>query len=244
MRINVTLALAAIMSLSLGFGACKKRVAVTGAEVKNSDEGRACPKDVGTISDGENNSNQIADIQGRGGYWYTFVDDAGSTIVPEAGKNGGTFAMTPGGANGTQFAAHMTGSIGGGGTIYGGMGLNFVDPKGQYDASKFKGITFWAKKGPGSTGNVRLKVPDVSTDPDGKLCKECFNDFGLDLQLTEEWTQYTIPFTSMKMMKDWGSPRADGIDPKTLYGMQWQVNEPGAKFDVWIDEIAFTGCGG
>jgi endoglucanase len=114
----------------------------------------------------------------------------------------------------------------------------------MYDASKYKGISFWAKKGPGSTGNVRLKVPDVSTDPDGKMCKECFNDFGLDLQLTEEWTQYTIPFTSMKMMKGWGSPRADGIDPSKLYGMQWQVNEPGAKFDIWIDEIAFTGCGG
>jgi len=26
--------------------------------------------------------------------------------------------------------------------------------------------------------------------------------------------------------------------------MQWQVNEPGATFDVWIDDIAFTGCGG
>ena len=244
MRINVTLALTAVLGLTLGLGACKKRVAVTGAEVKNSDEGRACPKDIGLISDGENNSNQIADIQNRGGYWYTFVDDAGSSVVPEAGKNGGTFQMTPGGANGSKFAAHMTGAIGGGGTIFAGMGLNFVDPKGQYDAGKFKGVTFWAKKGPGSTGNVRLKVPDISTDPDGKLCKECFNDFGLDLQLTDDWTQYTIPFTSMKMMKGWGSPRADGIDPKTIYGMQWQVNEANAKFDIWIDEIAFTGCGG
>jgi endoglucanase len=244
MRINVTLALALMLGLTLGLGACKKRVAVTGAEVRNSDEGRACPKDVGLIADGENNSNQIADIQNRGGYWYTFVDDAGSSVVPEAGKNGGTFQMTPGGANGSKFAAHMTGAIGGGGTIYAGMGLNFVDPKGMYDAGKYKGISFWAKKGPGSTGNVRLKVPDVSTDPDGKMCKECFNDFGLDLQLTDEWTQYTIPFASMKMMKGWGSPRADGIDPSKIYGMQWQVNEPGAKFDIWIDEIAFTGCGG
>src|SRR6478672_1889202 len=134
MRFNVTLALAAIMSLTVGLGACKKRVAVTGEEVKNSDEGRACPKDVGLISDGENNSNQTAAIQGRGGYWYTFMDDSGSTIVPEAGKNGGTFAMSPGGAGGSQFAAHMSGKVAGGGTVYAGMGLNFVDPKGTYDA--------------------------------------------------------------------------------------------------------------
>ena len=73
MRINVTLALALMLGLTLGLGACKKRVAVTGAEVQNSDEGRACPKEVGLISDGENNSNQIADIQNRGGYWMSAI---------------------------------------------------------------------------------------------------------------------------------------------------------------------------
>lgn len=242
MRINVTLALAAIMSLTLGLGACKKKVIVTGAEVKNSDEGRACPADVGLISDGETNSNQTATIQGRGGYWYTFLDDAGSTVVPEAGKNGGTFAMTPEGAGGSKFAARMTGKIGGGGTVYAGMALNFVDPKGTYDASKYKGISFKAKIGPGSTNKVRLKVPDNQTDPDGKICKECFNDFGMDLPLTEQWQEFTIPFTSMKQLKDWGS-RFDGLNTAQLYGLQWQVNEPGATFDVWVDDIAFTGCG-
>ena len=243
MRINVTLALAAIMSLTLGLGACKKKVIVTGAEVKNSDEGRACPKDVGLIADGENNSNQIADIQGRGGYWYTFVDDAGSTVVPEAGKNGGTFAMTEGGADGSKFAARMTGTVGGGAKVFVGMGLNFVDPKGTYDASRYKGITFKIKKGPGSHANVRLKVPDGQTDPDGKKCSECFNDFGLDMVVTDSWQEYTIPFTSMKQLKGWGS-RFDGIDPTTLYGIQFQVNDPGVPFDIWVDDIAFTGCGG
>ena len=27
-----------------------------------------------------------------------------------------------------------------------GVGLNFTEPKGQYDASAYKGISFWAKK--------------------------------------------------------------------------------------------------
>lgn len=232
------------LSLAVPLVGCKKRVAVTGADVQNSDEGRACPKEVGLISDGENNSNQIADVQGRGGYWYTFVDDAGSAVAPEAGKNGGTFQMTAGGAAGSKLAAHMSGSVGNGSTVFAGMGLNFVDPKGTYDAAKYRGLTFWAKRGPGSTGNVRLKVPDIATDPDGKLCRECFNDFGLDLKLTEEWTQFTIPFTTLKQMKGWGSPHPEGVDASKLYGLQWQVNEPGAKFDIWVDEIAFTGCGG
>jgi endoglucanase len=123
------------------------------------------------------------------------------------------------------------------------MGLNFQDPKGPYDASKYKGITFKAKIGPGSVPEVRLKVPDMQTDPEGKICKECFNDFGLDLHLTESWQTFTIPFTSMKQLKDWGS-RFDGIMPDKLLGIQWQVNTPGASFDVWVDDIEFTGCGG
>lgn len=240
---HITLAVT-FAALAATSTACKKRQAVTGAEAKNSDAGRSCPRDVGLIADGENDSNQIADQQGRGGYWYTFVDDAGSSVTPEAGKNGGTFQMTAGGAASSKLSAHVSGSVAEGGTVYAGMGLNFVDPKGSYDAGKYQGVTFWAKRGPGSTAKVRLKVPDSATDPDGKKCTECFNDFGLDLQLTEEWTEFTIPFSSMKQMKGWGSPHPDGIDVTKLYGLQWQVNDPGAKFDIWVDEIAFTGCGG
>jgi len=225
----------------VALGGCRKRVNPVSQEVRESPEGRACPPGEGMISDAEANSNQTNPIKGRGGYWYTFVDTAGSTVTPTAGSLGGTFTMTPGGANGTKFAARMQGSIGGGDIVYAGMGLNFVDPKGQYDASAYKGISFWAKKGAG-TGNIRLKVPDKNTDPDGKVCSECFNDFGMDLALTEQWQQYTIPFASMKQMKGWGNPLKSEIDPKTIYGMQFQVNEKGQTFDVWIDEIQFTGC--
>jgi endoglucanase len=244
MRMNATLALAAVLSLTVGCSGLKKKVNVTGEEVKNSEEGRPCPKNVGLISDGENNSNQTATIEDRGGYWYTFVDDAGSTVVPEAGKNGGTFAMSEGGANGTKYAAHITGTVAGGGAVYVGVGFNFVDPKGQYDASKYKGVKFWAKKGPGGADKVKLKVPDKSTDPEGKICTECFNDFGMDLTLSDQWTEYVIPFTSMKQDKTWGKPHPDGIDPATIYGMQFQFNQPGQPFDFWVDEIEFTGCAG
>jgi hypothetical protein len=42
-----------------------------------------------------------------------------------------------------------------------------------YDASMYGGVKFFARKGPGSTEKVRLKIPDVSTDPDAGKCKEC-----------------------------------------------------------------------
>lgn len=231
----------AALALVVGSG-CRKRISVTSDEVKNSPEGKACPASEGMISDGEANSNQVNAVKGRGGYWYTFVDKNGSSITPTSGDQGGTFTMTPGGANGTKFAAHMTGQVGTADTVYAGMGLNFLEPKGPYDATAYKGISFWAKKGPGSTSKVRLKVPDTNTDPDGKVCKECYNDFGVDLNLTDQWTQYVVPYIGMTQMKDWGNPRMPGIDSSRVYGMQFQVNEKGAPFDVWVDEIQFTGC--
>ena len=112
------------------------------------------------IDDGEDGNNQNLPNDNRGGYWYTFRDKKGTTIEPVAGEDGGTFAMSEGG-HGSQFAARFHGKIGTGAPLFGGMGMNFVDPKAPYDASKYAGISFWAKKGENSTGKVRLKVPDV-----------------------------------------------------------------------------------
>jgi endoglucanase len=121
-------------------------------------EVRACPASVGMISDAES-ANKTNFIQGRGGYWYTFLDtkdNGGSDVWPLSGALGGTFEMSDGGAAGSAHAARMTGPNGGGDVVYAGMGLNFVDPKGTYDASQFGGIAFWAKKNAGSTNHVRL----------------------------------------------------------------------------------------
>jgi endoglucanase len=229
-----------VMLCALSASGCR-RGSATSPELLGSPEGRACSGD-GVIDDGEDGNNQILTHGGRGGYWYTFVDETGSSVTPTAGSQGGTFEMTAGGANGTKQAAHMTGSISTSNIVYGGMGFNFVDPKGQYDASKYTGITFWAKKGPGSTKNVRLKMPDINTDPDGGICSECFNDFGADLQFSDEWQKYVILFDDMKQLKGWGSPRKSSIEKGTLYAIQFQVNDKGSNYDIWVDEIAFAGC--
>jgi endoglucanase len=196
----------------------------------------------GVIDDGEDNNNQVNPVAGRGGYWYTYSDKVGSTIAPAPGALGGTFSMSPGGANGSKFAANMKGKVGKADQppdyLSAGMGLNFQDPKAPYDGSKYKGISFWAKKGAGSTGKVRLKVPDVNTDPEGKMCKECFNDFGADLNLTETWTKYTFPFPELRQLTGWGT-QVPAITPAKLFGIQFQVNQPGAAFDVSVDDIEF-----
>ncbi len=151
--------------------------------------------------------------------------------------------MSAGGAKGSTRAARMIGKVSSAGDpLFAGMGFSLTDPKGLYDATEYTGVSFYAKVGPGSTKAVRLKVPDADTDPAGKKCTECFNDFGADLTLTEQWHKYTIPFATMKQMEGWGSPQPSAIDKSKLYGVQWQVAAQGANYDIWVDDVQFTGC--
>jgi endoglucanase len=206
-------------------------------------QGAACGPDA-LADDGEDNNNQSAVKEGRGGYWYTYVDDTGSTVDPPAGAEGGTFTMSEGGAEGSQFAARVRGQLSTAQINFGAMGMNFTDPKDVYDASKYAGISFWAKKGPGGISKMRMKVPDINTDEAGEVCGECFNDFGMDIELTESWQKYVVPFSKMKQQAGWGQPRPRKIDASQVYGIQFQAQAPGGAYDIWVDNIAFVGCDG
>jgi endoglucanase len=192
------------------------------------------------IDDAEDNNNQLSLDKGRNGYWYTFVDKLGSSITPPIQS---TFIISPGGAGGSAHAARMMGKIASAGQpLFAGMGFSFLDPKAPYDATAYTGVAFYAKSGPGAVASVRLKVPDSDTDPEGKTCTECFNDFGADLTLTDQWKKYTVPFATMKQMEGWGAPRPPSINKAKVLGVQWQVSTPGASYDVWVDNVQFTGC--
>ena len=195
------------------------------------------------IEDAEDNDHRTLDQQGRGGYMYTFLDESGSTVEPLAGRLGGTFAQAEGGANGSMYAARFHGQLTSGSLVFAGYGLNFVDPKGPYDASAYEGVSFFARRSADSASNIRLKVPDAATSPEAGICTECFNDFGADIELTEEWQQYVFTFEQLSQMSGWGAPRPGSIDATQLYGLQFQVEGSGKTFDIWIDDISFYGCG-
>jgi len=228
------------LALACGGGSAGSAGAASASGGGGAPEGKQCPPEF-TIDDMEDHQkNQLIVQAGRNGYWYTFLDKQGTTISPPAGH---TFIMSPGGLNGSTTAAHMLGKVSGtGDPVYAGMGFSFTNPKGAYDASAYSGVSFYAKAGPGSTKNVRLKIPDVNTDPDGKVCTECFNDFGVDISLSDEWKFYTYKFSDLSQMEGWGSPAKPAIDKTKLYGMQWQVNNPGQSFDIWVDDVKFIGC--
>ncbi len=202
---------------------------------------QACGPDA-LIENGEDNDNQVVVQDGRAGYIYTYKDPEGTTIAPQAGSEGGVFEMSPGGANGSAFAMRMNGKVAGAKIVYAGMGLNFTDPKDVYDSTRYSGISFVAKRGAGSTNTVRVKLPDINTDPDGGVCGNCYNDFGKDIKLTEDWQQFVLPFSRLKQEPGWGSPRPASLSTDRVFAVQFQVKTPG-NYDVWVDDIAFVGCG-
>lgn len=188
------------------------------------------------IDDFQDGNTMTFESEGRGGYWYTSADSAGSTIGPDELKPE---------ADGTDgnLAFHVYGeTVSGGPSVAWGvqLGGNFTQGD-AYDASKYVGIRFRAKRGDGATPSVRFKVADVNTEPAGGNCTQCYNHFGQDLSLNSEWTQYEFFFGSMQQRPYWGDPRPASITPNQLYGLNFSV-EAGAKFDFWIDDLEFFAC--
>lgn len=194
----------------------------------------ACPG--GLLDDLEDQDSQLIKQDGRDGYWFTFADNVGSKITPS-----GQFSTSPGGRPGDPSSAHSVRIHGqlaeSGDSIYAGTGFAFTNPKMAYDLSHAQGIQFWAK-GPGL---VRFKTPDINTDPSGDRCGDCYNDFGVDVHLSDRWERYTIPFERLKQLPGWGD-RAPYVASGAVFAVQWQVSGAGTSFDISVDDIRLVGC--
>lgn len=190
------------------------------------------------IEDGEDGDDQILLREGRNGYLYTFADKAGSTVLPaETG-----FRMAEGGAEGSTHSIHLTGHVASKGEVYVGVGFDLKESSDGYDASQYKGLSFSAKVKAGTEPHVRFMVGDVNTDPKGKICTACNNDFGITFKATNEWVRYQVTYPELKQEAGWGAPHPPAIDPARLMSVQWQVSVPNSDLDLWLDDIAFIGC--
>jgi hypothetical protein len=139
------------------------------------------------------------------------------------------------------YCARSTGNT----TDYVGMGFNFVEPKGLYDATgggAYTGIRFYARVETGSSTIARFKMPDVNTDPDGGNCGSqpggCYNDFGRPMTLTNAWVQYQALYSSLTQESGWGWAPPGGFSPNQVFAVQWQLNNT-AGFDLQLDDVTF-----
>jgi hypothetical protein len=212
----------------------------------SSDALAACPGGLvpaadGLIDDFEDGDNQASAEGGRDGYWYTAHDDQGSEYtIPAQG-----FSTSEGGADGSSMAIHIKGKTAGGGDQAWGieLGMNFINGNGEmYDASKYAAIGFKAKLGSKEADrHVRVSLADVNTHPAGGVCTACYNHFNSNIELTNDWKDYTLAFEDMRQRPYWGAPRPSRLTPAKLLNVNFQMGG-GKEFDVWIDDLTFLEC--
>lgn len=198
----------------------------------------AAPVDITVIDDFEDMDGLLAEDRGRVGFWLTTNDGTGSqTPAPDT-------AITPvaGGANGTAFALHTTGS---GFSDWGAalqVDMNNEAGRLPYDASAYTGIEFYAR----GEGTIRVEFVATSTvtaAQGGNCTGDCFDSHGVLVELTPEWTKQTIYFDHA-MQVGWGTPADfNGGDLLALSfraGL-FEAGQTEASFDLWIDELKFVG---
>jgi hypothetical protein len=204
------------------------------------DSGSTC---VGLASNEEliddlNDGNRfIPAVNGRVGAW-TDSDDGtpGGTMVPDPAN---AFTPTDTGDVCRKYAAYVkgTGFTSSGASFWFGLGS-------PYNASKYTGISFWAKIDSGSTAVIRVAFPDKDTFPDGGICSTsgvgptgCWDHYMSRITLTNDWRKHTVYFSELSQ-DSWGL-LATQFDPTSLYEVLFQISV-NATFGIWIDDVAFT----
>jgi hypothetical protein len=195
----------------------------------------ALPACTSLLDDLEDGDGTIARCAGRNGSWYTQNDDTAGVQTPAPGR---PFLPAPSGARGSRFAARTYGNNGfskGGAEM--GFDLSFVaGRKSTYDASKYSGVTFWAKAA--TALKIYVNFPDRNTDPLGGICTGtvCNDTFGKGITITTAWAEYTVLFKDLST--DATPPKFPAMDAAHLYSIEFHVAKLTA-FDVWVDDVAF-----
>lgn len=209
--------------------------------------GAACSDEPGTLSellitDLEANSGALNPP--RSGFWFTFADP-GANITPEPDPTGSSFLPVTGGADGTDYAARMTGS--GGKYAVLAFYLSYAgDSPCTYEASAYSGIEFWYS----SSHPVRVALATLATTSvagGGTCSSACDNHHGADLPATPSLTPVTVDFDELAQEFGTLSPfkpsellyiafMVDGVwNPDTM-----QVDPIEGEYTVVIDEVSFV----
>lgn len=182
------------------------------------------------IDDFEGSGPYVSFDDGRVHGWFSYDDGTNGTLTPspyDAHSHEDAYAG--------RGAAHIEAE----GFTYWGVGLVLalnVTGVGDCpaDASAYDGITFWAR----GLGRVYVHFSTLQTLPPdygGACASDCWDDHGLDIDLTDEWQPFTIRWTDLKQR---GFGRRATFDPTELVFIHWQ-DESALEVDIWVDELRF-----
>jgi len=196
------------------------------------------------IDNFEDGDNQVSVVAGRNGYWATYVDAYGSSVVPSAA---GTFAPDTSPGDGSTYAAHISGTMAppsnSYASVYAGLSGNFVNPQGPYNiTTNVPGATGIAFKIKATYTNtcanempaVRFSVADNTTSSSSDT-----NGVAVTVPTMGTWTPVTVFFNQM-MTTGSNVPQTHQLDLTTAIAMKWQFQGEGLGYDIWVDDIQFV----
>jgi hypothetical protein len=194
------------------------------------------------IDNMEDGFDSILKEEDRSGFWFAFNDGTGGQQIPP--PNAPLYPMQrlepPREESWYAIRTHGSDFTGWGAGI--GFDLRSHDP---YDASGYAGIAFWARAEPGNTTSLRVSITDRNTAPQGLRCVDtedtsvtnrCYDNFGADLTLTENWQAYSYSWSKLDQ-EGFSGQDYPAIVRTHLYGVRFQV-DPG-PFDFSIDDVSF-----
>lgn len=124
-----------------------------------------------------------------------------------------------------------------------GFGTQFdSDNKKRFDFKNLKAMTFWAK----GTGSFKI---NWKTDYADTCCADTWGAFGTEIDLTDEWKQYTVWFDQW-VASAWSDLQISGAEwldhNDDIFNLQFSngssygevVNE---DLEIWLDDIRFYG---
>ncbi|WP_437775857.1 hypothetical protein [Sorangium sp. So ce1097] len=125
-------------------------------------------------------------------------------------------------------------------TEYGASVAVFLNNDDFYDASGYRGITFWARAEEGSSRRLKVMFIDRQTRPTGGICDEaageCYDHFHRPVTLADDWKHFKIPAECLRQGGFGEQFEAPLLEQ--LWGLYFSFDANQA-FDIWIDDIAF-----
>jgi hypothetical protein len=199
------------------------------------------------IDDMEDGDNGVKHVGNRTGFWYTYLDALGSTIIPKPDPAGAS-PLKPGTSNchgGTSCVLISGATVVGAPDdmmyAYAGVGFDLSNAGKPcvYNGSAYTGIKFWARGDVPVT--IKLNTTATADAMGGGTCSvECnggFSPTGADVVLTPEWQQIDINFATAKEPTWVVTPKT--LDKAALLGMQVQVPPGQTAYTIAIDDVTF-----
>ncbi|WP_438023374.1 hypothetical protein [Sorangium sp. So ce233] len=173
----------------------------------------------------------------RAGFWFMDHDPSPEGI--QEPDNEADLMSTVDPPRGDSLVAVHTGANDGF-REYGASVAVFLNSDDFYDASDYRGITFWARAEEGSARRMKVMFVDRQTRPTGGICDVeadgCYDHFHEQVALADDWKHFKVPAECLRQGGFGDQFDAPAMDQ--LWGFYFSF-DAGQAFDVWIDDVAF-----